>query len=214
MQSNPLPTSTQRTGATAAFAITGLLWTLWLAGILAVITNGRLYLLLWTGSAVVLWFLVLEQLRDPKHSALAVAVKWWVFTLLGPFALAYVLYLRSTSSAPRAAQPPSAAPPRYSAPPLTLEARVTFLERRVSELQSTVDELRADKPAVPSRAAAAAPPPPPPRPAPVPPQPAPSATTRVPIPPPPAPARAASSVPPRARGFDWGRTISVEDLMG
>ena len=91
MQSNPLPTSTQRTGATAAFAITGLLWTLWLAGILAVITNGRLYLLLWTGSAVVLWFLVLEQLRDPKHSALAVAVKWWVFTLLGPFALAYVL---------------------------------------------------------------------------------------------------------------------------
>ena len=89
MQSNPLPTSTHRTGATAAFAITGLLWTIWLAGILDAVTGGHLYLLLWAGSAVVLWFLLLEELRDPKHSAFAVAVKWWVLTLFGPFGLAF-----------------------------------------------------------------------------------------------------------------------------
>ena len=69
MQSNPLPTPTQRSGATVAFAITGLLWTVWLAGILDAVTDGHLYLLLWAGSAVVLWFLLLEELRDPKHSA-------------------------------------------------------------------------------------------------------------------------------------------------
>src|SRR6266566_1360039 len=144
MQSNPLPTPTQRSGAAVAFAITGLLWTVWLAGILDAVTDGHLYLLLWAGSAVVLWFLLLEELRDPKHSAFAVAVKWWVLTLFGPFGLAYALYVRSTSSAPRAAESHAAAPhaaaaPGHSAPPLTLEARVTFLERRVSELQSTVD---------------------------------------------------------------------------
>jgi uncharacterized membrane protein len=209
MQSNPLPTSTHRTGATAAFAIAGLVWTIWLAGILDAVTGGHLYLLLWAGSAVALWFLVLDELRDPDHSALAVAVKWWVLTLLGPFGLAYTLYVRSTSSAPRAAGPAAAAPPRYSAPP-TLEARVAFLERRVSELQSTVDELRAGRPGAPTRAAAAAPPPPPPRPTPPPEQPAPARPTP-PVTPPPAP-QARPTVPPR--GFDWGRTISAEDLMG
>src|SRR6059058_4694815 len=123
MQSNPLPTPTHRSGATAAFAITGLLWTVWLAGILDALTDGHLYLLLWAGSAVALWFIVLEELRDPTNSAFAIAVKWWVLTLLGPFGLAYALYVRTTSHTPRAADSrPAEAPPRYSAPPLTLEA--------------------------------------------------------------------------------------------
>ena len=217
MQSNPLPTPTQRSGAAVAFAITGLLWTVWLAGILDAVTDGHLYLLLWAGSAVVLWFLLLEELRDPKHSAFAVAVKWWVLTLFGPFGLAYALYVRSTSSAPRAAESHAAAPhaaaaPGHSAPPLTLEARVTFLERRVSELQSTVDELRAGRPAAPSRAAAAAATPPP-RPTP-PPQPPTPARPMPPVATPPAAAEAGAPVPQPARGFDWGRTISAEDLMG
>ena len=217
MQSNPLPTPTQRSGATVAFAITGLLWTVWLAGILDAVTDGHLYLLLWAGSAVVLWFLLLEELRDPKHSAFAVAVKWWVLTLFGPFGLAYALYVRSTSSAPRAAESHAAAPhaaaaPGHSAPPLTLEARVTFLERRVSELQSTVDELRAGRPAAPSRAAAAAATPPP-RPTP-PPQPPTPARPMPPVATPPAAAEAGAPVPQPARGFDWGRTISAEELMG
>src|SRR5438105_8235327 len=153
MHSNPLPTSTQRTGATAAFAVGGLLWTGWLASIVGALTDGQLYVLLWAGSAVGLWFVLLEELRNPDRSAFAVAVKWWVLTLFGPFGLAYALYVRSTSSAPRAAESHAAAPHAAAAPghsaPLTLEARVTFLERRVSELQSTVDELRAGRPAAP-----------------------------------------------------------------
>ena len=212
MQSNPLPTSTHRGGATAAFAIAGLVWTVWLADILDEITDGHLYVLLWSGSAVVLWFLVLEELRDPRRSPLGVAVKWWVLTLLGPFGLAYSLYMRNTSSAPQAAGTPAAAPRHYSAPPLTLEARVTFLERRISELQATVDDLRAGRPAAPSRVAAAAPPPPPPRPTPPPSRPVPAAPPRVPTRP--APAERSPSVPPVTRRFDWGRTISAEDLMG
>jgi uncharacterized membrane protein len=210
MQSNPLPTSTQRTGATAAFAVAGLLWTVWLASILDALTHGHLYLLLWAGSAIALWFLLLEELRDRKHSAFAVAVKWWVLTLFGPFGLAYNLYIRSTSSAKLATTAGPAAPPTYSAPPLTLEGRVTFLERRVSELQAAVDELRAGRAAAPSRAAAAAPPPPPPRPVSPPAQPAPARPTPPVATPPAAEARSTES----PRSFDWGRTISAEDLMG
>jgi uncharacterized membrane protein len=212
MQSNPLPTSTERTGATAAFAIAGLVWTVWLAGILDAVTHGNLYLLLWAGSAVVLWFLLLQELRDPQRSALAEAVKWWVLTLFGPFGVAYVFYVRSTSSAAQAGELHSPAAPRPAAAPLTLEARVTFLERRVSELQSTIDGLRAGRPVAPSRAAAAAPPPPPPRPTPPPPQPARARPTPPPMPTQRPVAERGPAAPPR--GFDWGRTISVDDLMG
>jgi uncharacterized membrane protein len=212
MQSNPLPTSTERTGATAAFAVAGLVWTVWLAGILDGVIHGNLYLVLWAGSAVVLWFILLEELRDPKHSAFAVAVKWWVLTLFGPFGIAYVFYVRSTSSATQAGELHAPAAPRPASAPLTLEARVTFLERRVSELQSTIDELRAGRPVAPSRAAAAAPPSPPPRPTPPPPQPAPARPTPPPRPTPRPVAETAPAATPK--GFDWGRTISVEDLMG
>jgi uncharacterized membrane protein len=215
MQSNPLPSSTPRTGAIAAFAVAGLLWTGWLAGILDALTHGHLYLVLWLGSAVVLWFLVLEELRAPDRSAFAVAVKWWVLTLFGPFGVAYALYARSTSSAAQAAQPRPAAPSRYAAQPLGLETRVTLLERRVSELQATIDELRAGRPVAPSRAPAAAPTPTPapPRPTPPPaPQPAYARLTPPAATPPPSTKAGPTAPPPR--GFDWGRSISLEDLMG
>jgi uncharacterized membrane protein len=203
MHTNPLPTSAHRTGATVAFAISGLIWTGWLAAIVDALTHGHLYLVLWVGSAIVLWALLLEELRDPHDSALAAAVKWWLLTLFGPFGVAYVFYLRSTRAAEQAATTQQAA-----ARPLPLETRVTALERKVSELQATIDELRGVRPAAPSRAAAAAPPP---RPSSRPPAPVPPRPTQ-PVPParPPAPTR--PPAPPR--GFDWGRTVSMDDLMG
>jgi predicted membrane protein DUF2339 len=80
----------------------------------------------------------------------------------------------------------------------TLSRRVEWLERRVTDLQAVVDQLRAE------RATPTAAPRPEPRPA-------------APPPPPPAPrptptARPAKPAPPR--NFDWGRTISVDDLLG
>ena len=67
----------------------------------------RAYLFLWCGSAVVLWFAILGEFRDPARPALNVAVKWWLLTLAGPFGLAYMLYLRSTLASSRR---PQAAP--------------------------------------------------------------------------------------------------------
>jgi uncharacterized membrane protein len=81
-----------------------------------------------------------------------------------------------------------------------LVRRVDFLERRVTELQRAVDELRVVRP---ERAAAAPPP------APAPPRPAAPAPL-----PKPAPAPPREPEAPAARRFDWGRTISAADLMG
>jgi uncharacterized membrane protein len=96
--------------------------------------------------------------------------------------------------------------------PATLLSRVESLERRVAELQASVDRLLAGKPVSPSRpaepvtparAAAQAPPrspvptPPPSRPQPEPPV-----------------ARRPVVTPPPSRGFDWGGTMSAADLMG
>jgi uncharacterized membrane protein len=84
-----------------------------------------------------------------------------------------------------------------------LGSRVELLERRVTELQAVVDELRRGRPA-----RAAAPAPAPPRPAPRPPAPPPKAA---------APPPKAAPAPPKAepaRGFDWGRTISTADVLG
>jgi uncharacterized membrane protein len=194
MQTNPLPTSPHRTGATVAFAVCGLLWTVWLAAIVAALSHGRLYQFLWVGSAIALWFLLLEELRDPGDSALAGAVKWWVLTLFGPFGLAYVLYMRSTGASGEGA------PPKSAAGTLPLESRVTLLERKVLELQATINELRPREPLAPSRAPAPAPPPPP---------------ARRPAPPPaqPAPVRPTPPVAP-PKSFDWGRSITADDLMG
>jgi uncharacterized membrane protein len=93
-----------------------------------------------------------------------------------------------------------------------LTDRVEFLERRVAELQRTVNELRSDRP---ERTAAPTPSPAPPaRPA-RPPQPAaeaprpPRATEPEPVPVMPPPLKA-----PAAKGFDWGRTVATADLMG
>jgi uncharacterized membrane protein len=210
--SNPLPTSHQRTGAIAGFAVAGLLWTGWLAGILAAITHSRLSLVLWVGSAIVLWFLLLDDVRDPGRSALTTAVKWWVLTVFGPFGVAYALHERSTSSAKQAPQPQPSARPQYAGPAVPLETRVTLLERKVAELQSTIDELRAGRLAAPSRAPSAASPSPT-RPRPTPP-PAPPAPARLapPVAPPRPAAQAAPPAPPRS--FDWGRSISLDDLMG
>jgi len=206
MHTNPLPTAPHRTGATVAFAVGGLLWTAWLAEIVAALSHGRLYQFLWVGSAIVLWFLLLEELRDQGDSALVGAVKWWVLTLFGPFGLAYVLYMRGTRAAGQ-----GAAPPKSVVGTLPLESRVTLLERKVSELQATINELRAAEPFVPSRVPAAAPPPPPP-PRPAPPRPEPVPARPTPPMPPQAPAKAAPPAPPK--GFDWGRTITADDLMG
>src|SRR6266540_587266 len=93
-----------------------------------------------------------------------------------------------------------------------LSSRVEFLERRVTELQAVVDELRAGRPA---RAASPAPP-----------RPDPAAPTAAPPPkvaraPPPRPKPEArpepAGLPPveaPGRSFDWGRAVSTVDLLG
>ena len=92
--------------------------------------------------------------------------------------------------------------------PATLLSRVESLERRVAELQASVDRLLAGKPVPPSRptepvpparAAAQTPPPPPPPSRPQPTRPA---------------AEPPVATPPPSRGFDWGGTMSAADLMG
>ena len=127
---------------------------------------------------------------------LAVIAMWaaggalWLLLALGALLYLSVQLVRSDGS------------PRESA----LGTRVDFLERRVTELQAVVDQLRSE------RTAPAAPAPRPERaPTPAPPPPAPKAT------PPPAPRPAPPPVaetPQRERGFDWGRTISFADLLG
>jgi uncharacterized membrane protein len=89
-----------------------------------------------------------------------------------------------------------------------LGSRVDFLERRLTELQAALDQLRSERTApaasrperAPTPARAQAPPPqaaPPPPPAPPSPAPAPMPGPAV-----------------HARSFDWGRTISTADLLG
>jgi uncharacterized membrane protein len=202
-----------RSGAIAFFGVLALLWTVWLGGLVSVASDHELYLFLWCGSAVVLWFMILGELRDPARPALNVAVKWWLLTLAGPLGLAYMLYVRNNaaSSRPAGLSAPTAA--AQSAPatpaPLTLVSRVDLLERRVAELQSIVDDLRSGRATAPDRAAS---PPSPPAPAPTPSPVAQQPQQPVREPAPAAPPRPAQ--PAGSRGFDWGRTMSTADLMG
>jgi uncharacterized membrane protein len=99
--------------------------------------------------------------------------------------------------------PARPAQPATPAEDTGLAARVAFLERRVTDLQRVVEELRTGRPERVERAAA----PPPPRPAPPPTRPAPRPAAAAP------PKRPETAAKP-ARSFDWGRTISTADLMG
>lgn len=208
-----VPTS-HRSGAIAFFGVLALLWTVWLGGIVSVASDQELYLFLWCGSAVVLWFTILGDFRDPARPALNVAVKWWLLSLAGPFGLAYMLYLRTNAASSRpAGTPTTTARSAPASAPQTLLSRVDLLEQRVAVLQAIVDDLRAGRVSAPDRATSPAWEPVPERtPPPVPPQP-----TREPV-----PAAAATATarpaPPRqpaaSRGFDWGRTMSTADLMG
>jgi uncharacterized membrane protein len=214
------PTS-HRLGAIVFFGVVALLWTVWLGGLVSVASDHELYLWLWCGSAVVLWFMLLGELREPARPALNVALKWWLLTLAGPLGLAYMLYVRNNAASSRPAGPSAPTTAARFAPvasaPLTLVTRVDLLERRVAELQAIVDDLRIGRATAPDRAAS--PPRPPataPTPSPVaeePQQPvresasAAAATAR--------PAHPAQPAQPAAsRGFDWGRTMSTADLMG
>src|SRR5438876_90480 len=93
-----VPTSSHRSGATVVFALTALVWTVWLGAIASALSEHELYVFLWCGSAVALWFLLLGELRNPARPALSIAFKWWVLTLGGPLGLAYVLYVRNNSA--------------------------------------------------------------------------------------------------------------------
>jgi uncharacterized membrane protein len=209
-----VPTS-NRTGPILFFGVLALLWTVWLASLVSVASDHELYLFLWCGSAVALWFLILGELRDPARPALNVAVKWWLLTLAGPLGLAYMLYGRNSAASSRPAAPAAPTTAVGTAPvtsaPATLLSRVDLLERRVDELQAIVDDLRTGRATAPDRAASPpSPPAPAPTPSPVPQQPPPPA--REPSPAAAAPARPAE--PAGSRGFDWGRTMSTADLMG
>jgi uncharacterized membrane protein len=200
-----VPTSSHRSGATVAFGLTALVWTLWLGAIASALSDHDFYVFLWCGSAVALWFLLLGELRNPARPALSVAFKWWVLTLGGPFGIAYVLYVRN-NSAPNGMSTQSAQ--AATSQPADLAGRVAFLERRVSELQTIVDGLQAGRATAPSRAAA---PPPSPRAEPTPP---PRPQPSVQLPATAAPPTAPPLQPNVSTGFDWGRTMSAADLMG
>ena len=201
-----VPTSSHRSGATVVFALTALIWTLWLGAIASALSEHEFYVFLWCGSAIALWFLLLGELRNPVRPPLSVAFKWWVLSLGGPLGLAYVLYIRNNSAPNRMSTQSARATTGKSA---DLAKRVAFLERRVSELQTIVDGLQAGRATAPSRAAAPQPPSPHAEPAP---PPRPPAPVQVP----------ATAAPPTApplqlkvsTGFDWGRTMSAADLMG
>ena len=209
-----VPTS-HRSGAIAFFGVLALLWTVWLGGLVSIASEHELYLFLWCGSAVVLWFMILGELRDPARPALNVAVKWWLLTLAGPLGLAYMLYVRNNAASSRPAGPsaPTTAA-RSASAPQTLLSRVDLLERHVADLQAIVDDLRAGRATAPARAASpSSPPAPAPTPSPVAQQPQQPARE-------PAPAAAATARPAQpaqpagGRGFDWGRTMSTADMMG
>lgn len=203
-----VPVSTHRSAAIVAFGIAAFVWTVWLGGIIASLSDHDLYVVLWCGSAIVLWLSLLGEARDPARSAFRVAFKWWVLTLLGPVGLAYVLYVRSTAGQ----QDRPTAPAPTTAAGSDLGSRVAVLERRVSELQAIVDELRGGAVTAPARApsaaqatAAATPP------RPEPPREAAPSPARPPVP----PTAPAEPIRPRvSQGFDWGRTIATADLMG
>jgi uncharacterized membrane protein len=202
-----VPTSSHRWRATVFFGLAALVWTVWLGEMMALLSDHDLYVVLWCGSAIALWFLLLGELQDRSRPALPVAFRWWVLTLGGPLSLAYVLYVRNNSG-------PSATPTQSAqattSKPADLVTRVAFLERRVAELQTIVDGLQVGQAAAPSRAAAPPPQPPEAEPAPPPPQSQPS----VQLPPRAAPATAPPLQPKVSTGFDWGRTMSTADLMG
>jgi hypothetical protein len=120
-----LASTSHRSGAIVFFGVLALLWTVWLGGLVRVASDHELYLWLWCGSAVVVWFAILGELRDPARPALNVAFKWWLITLAGPFGLAYVLYVRNNAASSRPAAPSAPTTTAQSAPmtsaaPLTL----------------------------------------------------------------------------------------------
>ena len=124
-----VPTSSSRSGATVVFGLTALVWTLWLGAIASAFSEHELYIFLWCGSAVALWFLLLEELQNPARPALPVAFKWWVLTLGGPLGVAYLLYVRNNSAPNRMSTQSAQA---TTSKPADLASRVAFLERRVS----------------------------------------------------------------------------------
>jgi len=200
-----VPTSSHRWRATVFFGLAALVWTIWLGAIVSFFSDHELYVFLWCGSAVALWFLLLGEMQDTARPALRVAFKWWVLSIGGPIGLAYVFYVRNNSApAPSAVQPA----PAPASKPADLTTRVAFLERRVADLQTIVEGLQSDRTGAPSRAAAPPPPSPPAEPTALPPRPP------VQLPARPAPAPAAPLQPTVSTGFDWGRTMSATDLMG
>ena len=200
-----VPTSSHRWRATVFFGLAALVWTIWLGAIVSFSSDHELYVFLWCGSAVALWFLLLGEMQDTTRPALRVAFKWWVLSIGGPIGLAYVFYVRNNSAPTLPAVQPAPAP---ASKPADLATRVAFLERRVADLQTIVEGLQSDRTLAPSRAAAPAPPPPPAEPAPLPPRPPVQLPARH------APAPAAPLQPKVSTGFDWGRTMSATDLMG
>jgi uncharacterized membrane protein len=200
--------STSRSAAVVFFGLAALVWTVWLGGIASVFSEHEVYVVLWCGSAVILWFALLEQIRDRARSALKVAFKWWLMTLVGPLGLAYALYARTSSVSSRLPARPAPTTSAQSAPmtsaPATLVSRVDFLERRVAELQTIVDDLRAGRVTAPDRATST--------PSPLPQQPVREPARATPTAA--APPAQAQPQPAVSRDFDWGSTMSAADLMG
>ena len=52
-------TSSHRWRATVFFGLAALVWTIWLGAIVSFFSDHELYVFLWCGSAVALWFLLL-----------------------------------------------------------------------------------------------------------------------------------------------------------
>src|SRR3989442_6961533 len=123
-----VPTSSHRWRATVFFGLAALVWTIWLGAIVSFSSNHELYVFLWCGSAVALWFLLLGEMQDTARPALRVAFKWWVLSIGGPIGLAYVFYVRKNSvpaspavpPAPRATRQPPHLPTPGGLPPRRL----------------------------------------------------------------------------------------------
>src|SRR6266516_6147739 len=202
-----VPISSHRWRATVFFGVAALFWTVWLGAIAAFSSDHDFYVVLWCGSAVALWFLLLGEFQDRTRPALPVAFMWWALSLIGPFGVAYLLYVRKDSAA---SSPPAKSAQAATSRPADLVSRVAFLEERVAKLQTIVEGLQEGQQTAPSRVAA--PPRPPRREEPAPPPPPPQPPV-----PPPAPAPAATAPPLQSKvspAFDWGRTMSATDLMG
>ena len=63
-------TSSHRWRATVFFGLAALVWTIWLGAIVSFFSDHELYVFLWCGSAVALWFLLLGEMQDTARPAL------------------------------------------------------------------------------------------------------------------------------------------------